>query len=314
MADELHQPHDKLFRAVFSDTAEAAALLQAALPGFVRDQVDWATLTLLDGTFLDDELRESESDLLYQVEYTGTRQPVWLYALLEHQSSPDKWIRLRLLKYCCRIWETSFRDAPEQSQLPVVVPVVFYQGPRGWTYSTELADLFPEAMRSWPWVPRFAHVLLDQTSAGPDEVAGGLKGRIAQLLMMAAFKRHAEEALEMAAQLASSLSAAGGVNDLRQFIVYVMVTQEPEVVAAFGDALRRYGDEGGEIMTYAQQLLEEGRAEGEAKGRAEGEQRGKVEAVEGMLRVGLDWDVIEAATGLNESRFQALKTHLAAGS
>ena len=66
-------------------------------------------------------------------------------------------------------------------------------------------------------------------------------------------------------------------------------------------------------MTYAQQLLEEGRAEGEAKGRAEGEQRGKVEAVEGMLRVGLDWDVIEAATGLNESRFQALKTQLAAG-
>ena len=47
-------------------------------------------------------------------------------------------------------------------------------------------------------------------------------------------------------------------------------------------------------MTYAQQLLEEGRAEGEAKGRAEGEakgraegeQRGKVKAVEGMLRVG----------------------------
>ena len=144
MADELHQPHDKLFRAVFSDTAEAAALLQAALPDFVRDQVDWATLTLLDGTFLDDELRESESDLLYQVEYTGTRQPVWLYALLEHQSSPDKWIRLRLLKYCCRIWD-QFSRRPEQSQLPVVVPVVFYQGTRGWTYSTELADLFPEA-------------------------------------------------------------------------------------------------------------------------------------------------------------------------
>ena len=62
---------------------------------------------------------------------------------------------------------------------------------------------------------------------------GGLKGRIVQLLMMASFRRHASEALELAAQLASSLSVVGGVNELRQFVVYVMVTQEPEVVEAF---------------------------------------------------------------------------------
>ena len=311
MADEIHQPHDKLFRAVFSDTAEAAGLLQAALPAAIRDQLDWPTLTLLDGTFLDDHLRESESDLLYQLEHLGTRDRVWLYALFEHQSSPDKWMRFRLMKYCCRIWDASFRVAPEQSQLPVVLPVVFYQGVRDWTHSTELADLFPESMRSWPWVPRFAHVLLDQTGLEPGEVVGGLKGRIVQLLMMASFRRHASEALELAAQLASSLSMVGGVNELRQFVVYVMVTQEPEVVEAFGRALRRYGDErGDEIMTYAEQLL----AEGEAKGRAEGEQRGKVETVEGFLRVGVSWEVIEAATGLNEARFQALKAQLASGS
>ena len=67
MADELYQPHDKLFRTVFSDTMEAASLLQAVLPDTLRDSFNWATMTLLDGTFLDDALRESESDLLYRV-------------------------------------------------------------------------------------------------------------------------------------------------------------------------------------------------------------------------------------------------------
>lgn len=277
------------------------------MPATIRDQLDWPTLTLLTGTFLDDDLRESESDLLYQIEHIGTQERVWLYALFEHQSSPDKWMRFRLMKYCCRIWDASFREAPEQSQLPPVLPVVFYQGVQGWTHSTELADLFPESMRSWPWVPRFAHMLLDQAGLGPEEVVGGLKGRIVQLLMMAAFRRHASEALELAARLAAALSVTGGVNELRQFVVYVMVTQEPEAVEAFGKALRRYGDErGGEIMTYAEQLL----AEGEAKG----ERRGKVEVVEGFLRVGVSWEVIEAATGLNEARFQALKNQLASGS
>lgn len=60
-------------------------------------------------------------------------------------------------------------------------------------------------------------------------------------------------------------------------------------------------------MTYAQELLEKGRAEG----RAEGEARKQIEMIEGCLRVGVTWDVIEAATGLTEEAFQELKAQVA---
>lgn len=103
MAD-IHQPHDRLFRAVFSDAGEAASLLQNALPDIIRSSFDWTTLTQRDGTFIDEELRESQTDLLYQVEHTETGQPMSVYVLLEHQSSPDPLMRLRMLRYCCRIW------------------------------------------------------------------------------------------------------------------------------------------------------------------------------------------------------------------
>jgi len=56
-------------------------------------------------------------------------------------------------------------------------------------------------------------------------------------------------------------------------------------------------------MTYAEQLL----AEGEAKG----EQRAKVQIVEGLLRAGVTWEVIEAATGLTEAGFEGVKAQLA---
>ncbi len=69
-------------------------------------------------------------------------------------------------------------------------------------------------------------------------------------------------------------------------------------------------------MSYAQQLLQEGRQEGRQEGwrggREEGERQGTLKAVEGMLRAGVTWDVIETATGLDESRFQALKKSLSA--
>ncbi len=55
-------------------------------------------------------------------------------------------------------------------------------------------------------------------------------------------------------------------------------------------------------MTYTQQLL----AKGEAKGRMEKQ----VEMLGGLLRVGVTWDVIEAATGLTEASFEELKARL----
>ena len=305
MADELDHPHDRLFRAVFSDAAEAAGLLQAVLPQELRDEIDWKTLKLLEGTFLDDALRESESDLLYEVAYRKKEERAWLYLLFEHQSTADAWMRFRLLKYCCRIWEAGIRDAPGQSELRPIVPLVFYQGRRGWRHSTEFADLFPAAAREWPWVPRFEHMLLDQTGLEPEGVEGGVKGRIAQLLMMAAYGRHVRPAVDMAARLLGPLFSGGGVNHFRLFIRYVVATQDEADVRTFDEALRRHGrEQGGEIMSYAQQLLEEGERLGE--------QRARVEMVEGFLRAGVAWEVIEAATGLNESRFLEIKETLPA--
>ena len=97
----VNRPHDKLFRAVFGHAPEAAALLRAHLPDTLARDLQWSSLTLQDATFVDDELRGSESDLLFSVERTaGDQPPVWLYVLLEHQSKPSRWMPFRLLKYC----------------------------------------------------------------------------------------------------------------------------------------------------------------------------------------------------------------------
>ena len=208
MAD-IHQPHDRLFRAVFSDASEAASLLRNVLPDAIRSSFDWTTLSRQGGTFIDEELRESQTDLLYQVEHVETGQPMSVYVLLEHQSSPDPLMRLRMLRYCCRIWQDDLRSESDRRELRPIVPVVFYQGARGWTHSTEFADLFPEAARAWPWIPKFAHVLLDQTGLAPEAVAGNVKTRIAQLLMMAASGHRAPEALRLARAALASFKRCG---------------------------------------------------------------------------------------------------------
>ena len=167
MAHDVQRPHDKLFRTVFADHGEAAALLRAHLPESLARDLRWSTLTLQDRSFVDPDLRDTESDLLFSIRRKAGAPPAWLYVLVEHQSRPDRWIRFRLLKYCCRIWDRSRRQFPRERRLRPIVPLVFYQGPGHWRHATEFAELFADSVRDWPWVPRFAHLLIDHKTATP---------------------------------------------------------------------------------------------------------------------------------------------------
>ena len=191
------------------------------------------------------------------------------------------------------------------------MPVVFYQGTSAWTYSTEFSDLFPEATRAWPWIPRFSHVLLDQTTLTPETVTGKVRTRIVQLLLMAASGHHTPEALRLAAALAASPEARDASN-LNLFVQYLTSTQDPEGINLFDETMKDHGiDIGATLMTYAQQLMEKGRAEGLAEGRTEGRMKNQVENVQGFLQAGVAWEVITTATGLTEADFEELKAQMA---
>lgn len=131
-----------------------------------------------------------------------------------------------------------------------------------------------------------------------------------QLLMLAAY--HPSVAwMDRVAELWRSLAAPGaseGTNDARQFVLYILATQEAEVAESFGEVLRRHVPEAGDdLMTYAQQLLAEGREEGREEGRLEE----RVTMIENLLQEGIAWPVIERVAGVNEVQFEALKQHLA---
>jgi predicted transposase YdaD len=51
----IHQPHDKLVKSTFSDPDNARAFLQGHLPGKLTRRIDWTTLNLASGSFIDPE-------------------------------------------------------------------------------------------------------------------------------------------------------------------------------------------------------------------------------------------------------------------
>jgi Putative transposase, YhgA-like len=60
--------HDALFKATFSQVEHAAGELQAILPPALSARIDFATLTLCPGNFVDPDLRQRYTDLLFSAE------------------------------------------------------------------------------------------------------------------------------------------------------------------------------------------------------------------------------------------------------
>ena len=313
MAGEIAKPHDHLFRSVFGEEreAEAAGLLQAYLPEAIGRELRWSSLKWQPASFIDDRLRDSESDLLYAIERTADGAPAWLYVLLEHQSTPDPWLRLRLLKYSIRIWERDRRRHPDEEHLRPIVPLVWYQGERGWRHAREFSELFGEGVRDWPGVPHYAHLLIDQTGMGPEEVRGALYGRIAQLAMMAAYRADWPVLRDLVPLLAE-LAQAAGIEDVRHIVVYIATTtRNRERWDRFAEAVRRQVPGGGELVNKADEMVEiygEMRErEGRQEGHREGHREGQLATIEKLVSTGVAWSTIEAATGIDQEAFDRLK-------
>ena len=184
--DTLHQPHDKLFIQGFSDPVNAAALLRMMFPEELSSQVDWAALELQNGSFIDSQFRKSQTDLLFATTLGGRR--CRLHIILEHQSTSDRLMALRLLRYQLRIWEAFDKENPG-APLPIVLCVVLAHNGSRWEISQRFADLLdvpPElAGVLRPFIPDFTFGLM-QLAEMPYESLPGTPAGILILRVMKA--------------------------------------------------------------------------------------------------------------------------------
>ena len=88
-------PHDNLFRALVSDPGRAAALIRDHLPKRITGLLSETPPVPLDGSFVDEALRGSQSDMLFEVEL-ASGGPAFVYVLAEHKSHADPGTPLQL--------------------------------------------------------------------------------------------------------------------------------------------------------------------------------------------------------------------------
>ncbi len=90
-------PHDTMFRQFLTQPDVARDFMEIHLPAELREICDLSTLTLESGSFVEDDLRQYFSDVLYSLKTRAGDG--YIHVLIEHQSTPDKHMAFRLMRY-----------------------------------------------------------------------------------------------------------------------------------------------------------------------------------------------------------------------
>ncbi|WP_163996291.1 Rpn family recombination-promoting nuclease/putative transposase [Pyxidicoccus caerfyrddinensis] len=270
-------PHDLFVRYTFGHPERAAAELRAVLPAHVVSAVDWTSLRREPGSVVDPELRETESDLLFTARLR-TGHPLLLYVLLEHQSTVDRWMALRMLRYVVRQLERWRQEHPDSTELPPILPLVMYHGPEGaWTAPRRVEELFalPEKGRArWrALVPRFEY-LLDDLTAEREEALSSRPGpplaRLAWLALRYGRSRTLARKLpEWVALFAQVQAGPEGTEGLVVLIRYLLLIGNEAAREATRQVLHSVlGEQRTEELMrgYGEELIERGRQQGLAQG------------------------------------------------
>jgi hypothetical protein len=105
----LHDFLDRALRAALENPANLHDLLTLILPDLAA-RLDFARAELIRPTFLLDDWRGRESDLLFLVPLRDVAGPVLVCLMIEHQSRPEPILPLRMLVYAALFWEQQWKE------------------------------------------------------------------------------------------------------------------------------------------------------------------------------------------------------------
>ncbi|EGR1335218.1 Rpn family recombination-promoting nuclease/putative transposase [Vibrio parahaemolyticus] len=305
--------HDGLFKSFLTVPETAKDFLNVHLPEHIKQICNLDTLQLQSGSFLEEELVPYYSDVLYSME---TDSGVgYVYALIEHQSSPDKHMGFRLMRYAIAAMKQHL-DAGNDT-LPLVVPLLFYHGRTSpYPYSTNWLDEFenPEIAKAL-YSQDFP--LVDVTVMPDDEIIQHKRVALLELVQKHVRQRDLLDFTETLVTLL--LERLITTNQLDSLVEYLLRVGETSNLEGLMRTLAQQVPEHEErFMTVAEQLeargreqglkqgLEQGLEQGRQEGEAFGQQAAKLAIAKRMLAAGLDKSLISDTTGLSEKELLAL--------
>ena len=312
--------HDSGYKKLFSNRTIFRQLLETFVNQEWVHSLDFDKCEPLDKSFISEHYKETESDLIYKVQFHD--REVYIYILIEFQSTVDPFMALRVLNYITNFYMDFLVNNRSVKKLPAVFPIVLYNGNAPWTAPVNLSGLIEQTPPLGRFTLDFEYFLIAENQYSQEAL---LKIRNIVSTLFLAESYYDVEVLEV--ELLNVFSSEGDRQAVSLFLNWFkqlafhgriepedyqsleyIYQNEEEVKTMLVTALER------ERERFFQNGLREGeqkgRIEGEQKGRIEGKQEGLIETAKAMLAKGMEMTLISEITNLPEAQLLQLREEL----
>ncbi|MDP6969579.1 MAG: Rpn family recombination-promoting nuclease/putative transposase [Gammaproteobacteria bacterium] len=305
---DITNPHDSCFRQLMTQPENARSFFKRYLSPNLQDSIDLDTLALQSGSAVTQAFQQLHTDILYRVDFCDATDPSatqsgYLYTLVEHQSTPDPAMAVRLWQYKAALLLNHVQD----DYLPPIHTLVFYHGRQTpYPYTLDLCQCFrtPEqATYTLQGPPQLIDVQQQSDQALLSADTAGLFSyffkHVRDQDVYPALKSLPDSVIRTIAQ------DSAGFYTLKVLIQYYQIqanTDKPS--AAFKVVADKLESKEQQeiIMTIGEALRQEGRQEGM--------QKGVHTVAANMLKEGLDVKFIQRVTNLSSKQIdQLVKQH-----
>jgi predicted transposase/invertase (TIGR01784 family) len=300
--------HDARYKFLFSNPIFVRRLLESFVrEPFVR-RLDFSNMQRVATSFVSETFREKESDIIWKIDFAGS--PLYLFLLLEFQSTVDHTMPLRFLRYITEFYQ-SFHGQMVSGKLPAVFPVVLYNGDRHWTVAGNSAELIEKTIPE-KYIPSFTYYAVIENeipkktlfriknalsavfyaeNTAPEEIGSGMDA------LFSILKDEKFEVVEIFTKwLNDYLDSLGGVEKLDLKKITSLMEAKTMLATKWKDYENKLREQG----------LVQGREQGLVQGLEQGERRKAVETARKMKAEGLDSTLIRRITGLSVKELEEL--------
>jgi predicted transposase/invertase (TIGR01784 family) len=290
-------------------------MVRDLLTGFVQedfiDDIDFSKLQKLGTTYILEEYEKRETDLILKLNIKV--QEAYLYILIELQSTPDKFIALRVLEYLIGFYQDLLKQKENlPDKLPPVFPIVLYTGKDPFNCAVSIEELIDKPYKKlMKYIPRFEYYKI-----AINEVNEGKYGELIELenivaacfnVVRAKTKKEMKEALyklrEIVRKYGDYLQRALDIW-LKKFLEKKGVDIEKitliggkEMIDEVIDQIYEEGKEKG---------IAEGKEKGIAEGIEKGKEQGKLEMIKKFSKKGFSLEELAKITELSVEELKKL--------
>ncbi|KMQ49398.1 Transposase [Chitinispirillum alkaliphilum] len=291
----LSTPHDTLFRETFSRIETVRSFVANYVPKKISSQLNLQTLAIQKDSFIDKELSEHFSDILYSVKLRG--KPAFLYLLFEHKSYIDPWTGFQLLRNMVKIWEQYRKQHKRTKKLPLIVPILIYQGAQQWKAETSITHLFENVENTRDYIPEFKTEVYDISHIPDEQIRGEILLRVNFLIQK--YSRTPQLWDKLHEILHLLLEFKDKKTKLEYFEIlyrYLSTVTDAKNAEQLNQEFIESAQTGGFTMpTIAEKWYQDGKTEG------------KIEAAQKMIELGMSDEQIEKITALGMEKIRELR-------